>query len=503
MKSLLTKQRQKLTKTLALLKKKRVPPASLETYPVDILNAIADKLSLKDFRSLRLVTKAISLATILLFTRKYLHYLKIDFTEEGLQRAIDITSHYDVSGTLCFGPRINTITFDLTHFVWKSEEEGVWLEAITRTRDPIHWRTLKKRSRKAARQWRSHQKLIGGLYAQMLEGIFRQVEGVTVEIIGERRDNDYDYEGMVMFRSRGRFRRSGLNGYEPSEPEKNMASNDVNILRYGTDSVISMDCLTFFILEIFAALRRSNTQLLGFTTMPSVAYNAKAYFLLERLARVVEQHETLPGHLISWSFLQSCAALDISVSNVLDKERSVEDQQVAARFFKAAAQSLTSLTLRGHRHIQDMALGTVVTALVQHVHFSKLRHLHFDFGNIQDQSLVAFIDKHSCTLKTFELTILCTNFGKWPSVLHHLSNLEFPKLENLSFSGLRERYISPLDNRGFWLSPHQLMKWVTLPDLGASELTCSEIGVQRFSGNSVDKFKWIAATIRQDPDTES
>lgn len=220
MKSLLIKQRQKLTKTLALFKKKRVPPASLETYPVDILNAIADKLSLKDFRSLRLVTKAISLATILLFTRKYLHYLKIDFTEEGLQRAIDITSHYDVSGTLCFGPRINTITFDLTHFVWKSEEEGVWLEAITRTRDPIHWRTLKKRSREAARQWRSHQKLIGGLYAQMLEAIFRQVEGVTVEIIGERRDNDYDYEGMVMFRSRGRFRRSGLNGYEPSEPEK-------------------------------------------------------------------------------------------------------------------------------------------------------------------------------------------------------------------------------------------------------------------------------------------
>lgn len=70
---------------------------------------------------------------------------------------------------------------------------------------------------------------------------------------------------------------------------------------------------------------------------------------MERLAGMIRQHEALPGPISPWMFMQSCAVLDISVSHLFDKNSSVEDQQSVARFFKATAQSLKCLILRGHR----------------------------------------------------------------------------------------------------------------------------------------------------------
>lgn len=220
LKLLTGKKRQKVTKALSLLKRKKTPapPAAvLDKYLVDIVDAIADNLSLEDFRNLRLVNKAINVATILLFTRKYLHYLEVDFTQGGLQKAIDITSHYDVSGSICFGSRIDTIAFDFEHFVWTSNEEDIWLSGLRYTNDPIHRRTMKKEARKAAKQWCSHREMLAqGLYSTMLTTIFQQVERVAVEIIDEREDDFYNTVARVLVQERGRWRRSVIVGYQPS-----------------------------------------------------------------------------------------------------------------------------------------------------------------------------------------------------------------------------------------------------------------------------------------------
>lgn len=204
------KQREKLSKTLELTKKTirqplaaPFPPAILEAYPVVLLNAIADHLSLEASCNLRLVNKSISLATLLLFTRKYLHYLKVDFTREGIQKAIDITGHYDVSRTIRFGSRITNIAFDFERYVGTSEEEGAWLTARRQSKDLIHRRMMKKNSRKAAQQSCNHEEMIGeGLYSQMLTTIFQQVESTTVEISDNRALYAHNEVGFVDVRTK-------------------------------------------------------------------------------------------------------------------------------------------------------------------------------------------------------------------------------------------------------------------------------------------------------------
>lgn len=208
----LAKQRQKLIKALTLHKKKPKDSSSrlLESCPVDIVDAIVRHLPLEDFRNLRLVNKAINLATILLFTRKYLHTLEIDFTRQGLQRAIEITSHYDVSGTVCFGPRIDTIVFDFENFVWTSEKECAWLSIRLDTFNfnPLQRRGMKKEARKearkAAQQWRDHREmLVQDGYFQMLATIFRQVERMTVKT-HDLRALTYDNLGAYILQVRPR-----------------------------------------------------------------------------------------------------------------------------------------------------------------------------------------------------------------------------------------------------------------------------------------------------------
>lgn len=147
----------------------------------------------------------------------------------------------------------------------------------------------------------------------------------------------------------------------------------------------------------------------------------------------------------------------------------------------------------------DTTLPTVVNALVRHVHFPGLEHLQFDNGNIQDQSLSAFFQKHSSTLRTFTLTAIYTNFGKWPSLLTHLSNIYSPKLEKLSIICIEERHITQTDDGCFDLGDSHLMQWLIWPDLGEGKgkLTYYESDSEPFNEIGFDKLKWMAANICQ------
>ncbi|QDS73672.1 hypothetical protein FKW77_002759 [Venturia effusa] len=486
MKLLKAKHRQKLTEVLRRLKKKpdELPPAILEAYPTDIIDAIADKLTMSDFCNLRLVSKTISLSTLLLFTRKYLSNIAVDFTRAGLQSLLDWASHYDISETVHFGSRITKLSFSFEHFVWTSNEEDAWMRLRRSTTNPIHRRSMKAEARKSAQEWRTHREMLKeSLYSRKLEEIFRHVPSVTVQVLDERLD-DYDgLEGTVMVIGQGRFKRPEMVSYMPSPLE-------------------GMDRLTFFLQELFAALQKSNAQLLGLISPPQGGYERSyAYLPIERFAGVIKQHEALPRSVSSWTFLGNCAVLDVSVSYLLDRNSSVEDQQTIVRMFKEAAQSLTRLCLRGIDTSRDTALLAIVDALVKEVHFPKLAHVQFDNGNVQAESLVAFFRKHSNTLQSFILTLIYTSSGAWPSIFTYLYNCQFPRLETMRVVRIGERQLKQKNDGSFDLGEDgRLMIWRIWPGANqVAEYAGFEEEVIAVDGLSRGKLKWMAETMTPIP----
>ncbi|TID24223.1 hypothetical protein E6O75_ATG02588 [Venturia nashicola] len=483
MKLLATKQRQKLKKAVELLKKKakRQPPALLLTYPPEIINNIADNLSFEDLCNLRLVNKAINLVTILLFTKKHLSTLRIDFTHAGLQEAIDLTSHYDVSGTVKFGTRVNIIVFHFGQSTWTRNEEAAWLKILNATKDPVHRRIMKEEARRAERRFYIHREMLkAGLYSQMLTTMFQHVPSLAIGIIYNEGFDRGHLEGEVFIQGMRRLRRPDKTWYQEAP-------------------LADIDRLTFFLQELFVALGRNNIHILGLKTKPSgLSYGNYSYLPIERLAGIIRQHEALAKPFRSWAIFEHCAILDISITHQFNVDHTVEDGQTIVRIFKAASQSLTKLALRGHVHFFDVALDNVLTALVKDVYFPKLRNVHLGNGNFQAKNLVAFFGKHCLSLEILELTLVYTNLGAWPSILNLLADMELPKLEDMTICSIGERQMEQNGNAFLHLGPrgHE-MRWQIWPDLGGhGEFTRVERGVKPVNTFGVDILKWIAATIK-------
>lgn len=93
-------------------------------YPADVIEHIASFMSIDDFRNFRLVNGTIHDATVSLFARRYFRHITFEFTFDGLNRLLEIISHSDITGEICFGRMLRCRS--ITQAVWSKNEGAEW-----------------------------------------------------------------------------------------------------------------------------------------------------------------------------------------------------------------------------------------------------------------------------------------------------------------------------------------------------------------------------------------
>lgn len=135
----------------------------LSDYPPELMEKVASFLPLEDLRNLRFVNRKINYATVHLFARENLRWVPVDLTFDGLQKLLEISRHYDLSGEVHFGSRIKTIEF--RQAVWSDEEVAGSNLALENERSRKQRQIIKEGARNASNLWPSHQDMVAnGLY---------------------------------------------------------------------------------------------------------------------------------------------------------------------------------------------------------------------------------------------------------------------------------------------------------------------------------------------------
>ncbi|KAE9966706.1 hypothetical protein EG328_008659 [Venturia inaequalis] len=405
----------------------------------DVLECVADYLSLDDLRNLRLVNGTMYDATIRLFVRRYFKFQTVEFTLHGLQRMIDISKHQDLSKTVLFGNRICFISF--TQAVWSEKEAGTWFLRIFKSSSWTEKRALAKGALKARKLWHSHKKMITRKwYLPMLKALFESLNGSG------------QFQGFDFMDPKP----EGHNGVDPGTMWKD---DQMRMFYLPTDREKATRFA--FTMEIcFNAMRATNTFLLqGFRRPDGNFGYERNHVDLRQLTGMMDRHEATSGSVPPWQFLERCTLLGLDFATVYPWEKlSLNDQHSFTRLITPMSQTLTVLTL--HASCYRGVLQNVIHELDQHVFMPNLKSLTLDRGTTDYKDLFGLLAKHSNSLQNVHLLYLELSYNTWNSFFLTLANTPMPKLDELWIHYPREGNVKLWYNNTYG-STH--VRWITWP----------------------------------------
>ncbi|KAE9964588.1 hypothetical protein BLS_008210 [Venturia inaequalis] len=426
----------------------------LSNYPPELIERVAAFLPRKDLCNLRLVNRKVNCATVHLFVRENFRQFDIDFTQEGLQKLVDISQHYDLSGEVNFGAWIQVVR--LRQAVWSDREERAWTNALTVKGYPKQRRVLKKGARTAALLWQSHLEMdAGGHYRQTLITALQGMKRLQCISVLDHLDKT-DLNGNIVYiirETRGMYPQPEQTVYVPTILE-------------------SAERFAYTLETIFAAMTLSSAQLIikHIRLEYQKIKDRGSLITLSQLAGIMDRHEALyggPSH--AWKFLESCSWLDMSFYREERNFPSLETQASLGRFMTPMASSLTKLSLRGHKARYDEALLPIVYQLAQAVHLPKLQSLYFQQASIHSTDLETFVLRHASTLESILLLEVRLDSGGCSRFLTNLSDCATPNLAKFVVHAVFESDISRQEDGSYQIGETLDISWPELKQDNADD----------------------------------